>query len=547
MTNQGRPLWSRLKKSELQDSLGSELLLRLEKIIPVVAPDQGMSADHLYETERLADLFEAFVAGDALRSSKFRKRVLESCTLEELDNLLSRLGVPSDLYPEFHQKLEVLAKKPWKRSGLPDALVEEFGLGDHFLPAREVRPPSEEKLQPADSPLKRLKDYQSEVFFRTWKKLEPPNGRVVMQMPTGSGKTRTAMEVVAQFLEGGLPGQKRVAWLAHSAELCDQATDAFKEVWSHFASHPVSLFRSWGRNNGIPNDPEDGWFWVSSLQMAHELRKRGTLPKADLIVVDEAHKVLAPTYSSAVRGILTNDTRVLGLTATPGRGAELAEENKALAEFFFNEKVTINAGGRSPISYLRSRDVLAELDREVLASSTDIQASGKEIEEARKRMDIPSSILERVAEDDVRSVEIAKKIKVHAEQGRSCLLFATSVEHSRFLAALLTFMGVSAAHLDGSTPSEERAYLIERFRSKEILVLCNFGVLTTGFDAPQIEVLCIARPTTSIVLYSQMLGRGLRGPAIGGTSRCRVIDVRDNILGIPELEDLYEYFDEYYD
>ena len=88
--------------------------------------------------------------------------------------------------------------------------------------------------------------------------------------------------------------------------------------------------------------------------------------------------------------------------------------------------------------------------------------------------------------------------------------------------------------------------MIEQFRSGEIRVLCNFGVLTTGFDAPKIDVLCIARPTTSIVLYSQMLGRGLRGPAIGGTERCQVIDVKDNIIGIPELDELYEWFDEYY-
>jgi DNA repair protein RadD len=111
--------------------------------------------------------------------------------------------------------------------------------------------------------------------------------------------------------------------------------------------------------------------------------------------------------------------------------------------------------------------------------------------------------------------------------------------------ALLSYFGVKAAHVDGATGSQRRSAILQAFKSGDIQVICNFGILTTGFDAPQIDVVFISRPTTSIVLYSQMIGRGLRGPKLGGTAGCRLIDVRDNIEGFAG-NDLYEYFEEYW-
>lgn len=74
-----------------------------------------------------------------------------------------------------------------------------------------------------------------------------------------------------------------------------------------------------------------------------------------------------------------------------------------------------------------------------------------------------------------------------------------------------------------------RRYLIEEFRQGRIQILCNYGVLTTGFDAPQIRAIVIARPTTSVVLYEQMIGRGMRGPLNGGTDQCLIIDLADHL------------------
>ena len=101
-------------------------------------------------------------------------------------------------------------------------------------------------------------------------------------------------------------------------------------------------------------------------------------------------------------------------------------------------------------------------------------------------------------------------------------------------------------HIDGGTESGRRWQLISEFKTGEIQVLCNFGVLATGFYAPIIDVVFIARPSNSPVLYIQMIERRLRGPEIGGTETCTIIDVRDNILGFGDADRVYTLFEEYW-
>ena len=92
--------------------------------------------------------------------------------------------------------------------------------------------------------------------------------------------------------------------------------------------------------------------------------------------------------------------------------------------------------------------------------------------------------------------------------------------------------GLDAGVVTGDTPRLERNRIITRFRSEggQPQILCNFGVLTTGFDAPAVSAAVIARPTKSLVLYSQMVGRAIRGPRMGGTSHCMIVTVVDRDL-----------------
>ena len=96
---------------------------------------------------------------------------------------------------------------------------------------------------------------------------------------------------------------------------------------------------------------------------------------------------------------------------------------------------------------------------------------------------------------------------------------------------------------------EEKAKsrMARKFKNKNLQVLCNDRLISTGFDAPKTDTIIIAKPTFSIVLYSQIIGRGLRGPEIGGTDYCKIIDVKDNIQGYSNFDAVYEYFDEYFE
>lgn len=269
-------------------------------------------------------------------------------------------------------------------------------------------------------------------------------------------------------------------------------------------------------------------------------------PTVDLVIVDEAHKVLAPTYKKVTRALVGERTRVIGLTATPGRSTNDAEENKALADFFFSQIITINAGNDSVINFLRKRQVLAKVEYDPLISQANYELTEKEKKHIQQFFDIPPELLKKIGSDDIRNIEILKKLQIECENDKRILFFACSVDHSKFICAMLIYLGYKAAHVDGSTSRARRQTIINQFKRGELQIICNFGVLSTGFDAPKTDVVFIARPTSSIVLYSQMIGRGLRGPAIGGTKTCKVIDVKDNIIGFSDQENVYEYFDEYF-
>ena len=92
--------------------------------------------------------------------------------------------------------------------------------------------------------------------------------------------------------------------------------------------------------------------------------------------------------------------------------------------------------------------------------------------------------------------------------------------------------GINAVHIDGTTPHEYRRDCIKKFKSGDIDMICNASVFTTGFDEPKIEVVVIGRPTKSIVLNQQMIGRGMRGPKMGGTLEFDLYTIADELPGI---------------
>lgn len=132
-----------------------------------------------------------------------------------------------------------------------------------------------------------------------------------------------------------------------------------------------------------------------------------------------------------------------------------------------------------------------------------------------------------MAADEARNRILLDRIESSAE--RSILFFANSVRHAEEMAARLHLRGIRAAAVGGETPTSARRDFLDRFQRGEIRVLCNHTVLSTGFDAPKTDMVLIARQVFSPVRYMQMIGRGLRGEKNGGTARCRLVTVIDNL------------------
>ena len=263
------------------------------------------------------------------------------------------------------------------------------------------------------------------------------------------------------------------------------------------------------------------------------------------MIVDEAHKTEAPTYRETVMKLLGGETCVMGLTATPGR--VVGDEAARLAQFYFQSLVGIEPPeGQNVIEMLRQQGVLSKAFHVPIMSEFRLELSRQVRLSLAERFDLPRAVLNAAGSDALRNIEIVKRLVQECDKGRQILFFACSVKHSKFITSTLLYLGKRAGHIDGTTGSARRKELIEGFRRKEVRVLCNFGVLSAGFDAPQTDVVFISRPTMSPVLYSQMIGRGLRGPRIGGTETCTIIDVRDNISAFGDAGRIYEMFDEYW-
>jgi superfamily II DNA or RNA helicase len=414
---------------------------------------------------------------------------------------------------------------------------------------------SYEVLPKAAIPYKPLKDYQFEVYFQALDILAIDYSRFILQMPTGSGKTRTAMEVITSFLNSN--PDSSVIWLAHSTELCDQAAECFLEVTPHVSLRNIVFQRYYGVHCLGSNTETKIDFLCASFQSAYALIAKSPslldsrLYEKRLIVVDEAHKVIAPTYRFVTQALQCAGTRVMGLTATPGRTYKefnSDDENSELSKYFFEKIVSFNPKSKDPIEYLRDKGVLAHAKSEVLSVNNEIKLSSKELQQVSELFEIPASILEVIGKDSVRNAEILVKIKhlVVSNAARSILFFATSVEHSVMICSLLKFLDIKAAHVDGSTPRATRDSIVKQFRNQDINVLCNYEVLSTGFDAPKVDCVFLARPTASVVLYSQMIGRGLRGPVIGGTENCLIVNVKDNFINLPTIETMYKVFEGYW-
>ncbi|WP_042440192.1 sacsin N-terminal ATP-binding-like domain-containing protein [Streptacidiphilus albus] len=382
-----------------------------------------------------------------------------------------------------------------------------------------------------------LHEYQVELVNRMYAHLtQDEERRAMLQIPTGSGKTRIAVEAAVRAIRNGvLKGP--VLWIAQSQELAEQAIETWAYVWqTEGDDRPLRITRMWG---GIPSavPVPDGPQVVVAIDDTAVKRlpqeNYAWLRECSLVLIDEAHFAVPATYTSILSYLGIDQHRtsrhLIGLTATAFRG-ENEKETRTLASRFGHKRLDHGAfAGDDAYGHLQSLKVLAKVEHEELLGGSYVLSSQQVLEMQRNHaMALPPAALHDLAKDVGRTRRIVDRIEQLPEDW-PVLVFATSVEHAQVLAGLLQVRGVTAASIDGQTPPNSRRRRIAAFKQERIRVLTNFKVLTQGFDAPAVRAVVVARPTFSPNTYIQMVGRGLRGELNGGKDSCLILDVADNI------------------
>lgn len=377
--------------------------------------------------------------------------------------------------------------------------------------------------------------------------------RVLLHMPTGSGKTRTVMNTICDHMRATEPTV--VVWLAHSEELCEQAAEEFTESWSHLGDRTIQLKRFWGPHQLDLHEFQDGILIAGLPKLIRSADRDfisiGTLgTRSSLVVLDEAHQAVAPQYKRVIEALLAHhsNTGFIGLSATPGRSWNDIDTDEKLAIFFTRRKVGLEIPGyANSVDYLIENGYLAKASFTPLFYQPGFQFSRYDLAKLRDALEVPQNILEELGVDEKRNLAIITKIEELTNRHRRIIVFASSVSHAHLIANVLRARNLDASAVTTRTGTLQRNRNINLFKSQKTssVILCNYGVLTTGFDAPQTSCAVIARPTKSLVLYSQMIGRAIRGPAAGGNTTADIVTVIDRHLpGFGSVRDAFANWDD---
>jgi superfamily II DNA or RNA helicase len=355
----------------------------------------------------------------------------------------------------------------------------------------------------------------------------------VLVMPTGSGKTYTAARwLTKRWLDAG----KRVLWLAHREELLAQAARAFVQCSALATTQDRLRIRQVStrtcRFHQI--DPEDHVICCSvhSLARAGDGAERLLHDPRLFVVIDEAHHAPAKSYRDAIELLQkAKSHRLLGLTATPTRTAE--KERPELRKLF---------GGRIlhqvSMSELIAKGILAHPRPTTVKTSVDAETemTAEDREHLITFHEPSSGMLERLGRNESRNRTIVDEYAKNAAKYGKTLVFTTDVAAAAILTDAFRQASIQAQYLASYRPDLKEGERVDR---REVLrtyadprsgldVLINVDMLTEGVDLPVTKTVFLARPTSSSILFRQMVGRALRGPQAGGNSDAHIVSFEDH-------------------
>ena len=407
--------WNSLSSDKLQECIGIDTLEKLVKYLPFLRPKE-FDDINIFKSRNLAKIFNSFSGADYLEKKSFRIEYFSSLGDDKLNKISKELNL--NLLNNREKIIEYCSLMKWEKNEQTEKICEICFIDKKLLPEVKENIPQFIDDFLIKGSFKQLKSYQANVVFDSLDELKKSSVRFIIQMPTGSGKTRVATEIISQFIISA-KSDLNILWLAHQKELCAQTFDCFVEVWSHLKNKPITLRRLWDENDktSIPNKINGTNFIIGNFQKIYSDMKKNLAgynnlkKKIDLIIIDEAHKAIAPTYKEVINEFAGTTSKIIGLTATPGRSIKNNESNQSLSDFFHNQVISIKTDNKKGvISYLRDLRVLSKASYEAIHTEQNISLSDKQIEYIKKLDELPAEIIKKLSNSQIRNYEILKRI-----------------------------------------------------------------------------------------------------------------------------------------
>ena len=340
-----------------------------------------------------------------------------------------------------------------------------------------------------------LRNYQRDLIGKIYNCWQQGDRRVMAQCPTGGGKTICFTVIAQRFITQGT----RVLILAHRQELITQAINKIRDI---IGVEPGIV------KSGFKSDYK-ALIQIGSIQSIVSPTRLSQLKDIGLVIIDEAHHFnLKNSYGKILNRF--PDAYVLGVTATPQR-----LDGKGFDDYFESLVTGVSVQELIDLSYLSPFKLYAAED----CMKTDgVKSSNGDY-----------SLSQLAAENDVVQLS-GQLVETYLQYASSkkAIVFAINVKHSRKIIEAYRTAGISAEHLDGKSTTEKRQEVLGQFARGEIKVLSNCELFTEGFDLPSLEAVQIARPTKSLSLWLQMVGRVLRPNE--GKELALILDHTDNYL-----------------
>lgn len=563
-------------QSDLRGYLGEDVVDLLVEWLP--------NGEALLTKQKLIGMIDSLYGTSILKNKQFRKNILQS--MKRADIIAIRDACLSGRERNERDLLaviDIIANKTWNKNAVTVYLLKLWNVPESVLDKEKDTTIIKNEISAPDEQFYELLDYQYYIKQRVLNNLNSDHlmERMLIHMPTGTGKTKTTMHIITNYINFSLSKQGIVIWVAHTIELLQQAYDTFESVWNHLGDGKINAYKLWG-NKTIEDTRQQlngvvfcGLSKLMSIADSHPELYERLQKDCRLIVFDEAHKAAARRTKKVIEGLMRmpdgyKNRALIGLTATPGRTTEISYDNDLLSNMFGNKLINIDSNILNQINMgnLRALNTVAEtniikyfqecrilarmkpqkLTYKTVFSEKDIQTlSGALRDMGYDDKEYTDEQLRVLARNKERNLAIMSQLRQLHIDKKPTIVFACSVDHAKMLAAMLTLEGIANCLVLGEMAPMDRRHAIDVFkdRTSGVDIIINYEVLTTGFDSKNIKCVFITRPTKSIVLYSQMLGRGLRGPLMGGNEECDLIDIDDN-LQVFDNETAFTHFNDYW-